>query len=440
MRTRTTHWLLLLILLVPAMAAATATDWYQAGVEAFQAEKYEEALAFFRRAQREGINTPNLRYNIGAAYYKTGQYKAAGKEFQKLADHPAWKPLALYNLGLTDEARGDTKAAIDHYSEAFTAAADSSRIKQRAALKLRELASTAANDTTGRAWYGLISASIGYDDNAVLAPDNSLNRVSKESDVFTDLYGFGGRYLKGSYDDGVRIDAGGYARLYAQEREYSYGTLFTGISKDNQYGAWRTRAGLAASADFVEDDFYAVTPALQLVLDHYRKDFRLRLANTFGWVKSDDTYTYLTGAKNRTTAEIKGPVSALKLTAGYEFEYNNRRDLRMEGEFFSYSPLRHKIYAEIDYPVAKNWTVTLRGELRRSMYPDANVRIDPADGQVIRKKREDDRIAFSLRTEYQVTGTVDIFAQYDRTDNDSNLPDYTYTSNQIMIGCQKTFN
>ncbi len=439
MRIRKRHWLLLLILLVPAMAAATAPDWYQAGVDAFQEGKYKEALTFFKRAQSEGIDTPNLRYNIGAAYYKTGQYEAAGKEFQKLADYSEWRPLALYNLGLTAEARGDRKAAINHYNGAFAAAGDTSRIRQRAAQKLQVLEQAAADDAAVRDWYGLLSASVGYDDNAVLAPDNSLNRISKESDVFTDLYGFGGRYLKGNYDDGVRIDAGVYARLYAQEREFSYGTLFTGISKDNRYDAWRTRAGVAVNADFVEDHFYAATPALQLLLDHYRKDFRLRLANTFGWVEADNTYTYLTGVRNRTTAEINGPVSVLKLTTGYEFEYNNRRDLRMEGEFFSYSPLRHKIYAGIDYPVAKNWTVTLRGEFRRSMYPDANVQIDPADGQVIRIKREDDRIAFSLRAEYQVTGTVDIFAQYDRTDNDSNLPAYTYTSNQIMLGCQKAF-
>lgn len=72
------------------------------------------------------------------------------------------------------------------------------------------------------------------------------------------------------------------------------------------------------------------------------------------------------------------------------------------------------------------------------MYPEANVLIEP-DGQVIRKKREDDRFSFSLRVEYRVTGTVDIFAQYDRTDNDSNLSAYTYTSNQIMLGCQKAF-
>ena len=431
------HWLLLL-LLVPAMAAANASDWYQAGVNAFQEGKYEEALTFFKRAQSEGIDTPNLHYNIGAAYYKSGQYEAAGNQFQKLTEDPEWKPLALYNLGLTAEARGDRKAAIDHYNGAFAAAADTSRIRQRAALKLQVLEETAAEDPAVRAWYGLLSASVGYDDNAVMAADDSLNLVSKKSDVFADLYGFGGRYLKGNYNDGVRIDAGGYARLYAQEGEFSYGTLFTGISRDKRYDTWRTRAGVAVNADFVEDHFYAATPTLQLVLDHYREDFRLRLSNTFGWVAADKTYTYLTGARNRTTAEISGPVSVLKLTTGYEFEYNNRRDLRMESEFFSYSPLRHRIYAGIDYPAAKNWTVSLRGEFRRSLYPEANVQID-TDGRGFRQKRVDDRIFLSVRGEYQVTDTGDIFAQYDRTDNDSNLQAYTYTTNQIMLGCRKAF-
>jgi len=440
MQTRIRLWLLLLV--VPAVAAANASNYYQAGVKAFQEEKYEEALRFFKQAQSEGIDTPTLRYNIGSAYFRAGQYQEAGKQFQILAGHPDWSPLALYNLGLTAEARGDREAAIDYYKEAYHAAADTSRIKQRAALKLRELAPEAVDDTgddkADPHWYGLFSASMGYDDNAVLAPDNALYRVSKEGDAFTELYAFGGRYLKGNFNDGFRIHAGAYARLYANESEYSYGTLFTAINRDKRYDKWRTRAGLAFNADFIDDHFYATTPTLQLALDHYLKDLRLRLANTLGWVEAGSRYEYLTGLRNRTSAEIHSPIYAGNACTGYEFEYNRRRDLQTNSKFFSYSPLRHKAYVKIDYPLAPKWHISLRGEFRRSLYPDTNRQI-LADGSINRYKREDDRLSVSLQGEYNVTDTFDIFTEYSHTDNDSNDPSYSYTTNQIILGCRLAF-
>lgn len=436
MQRRIRCWLLL-ILFVPAIAAADGTEWYRAGIDAFQAERYGDALSFFKQALSAGMDTPNLRYNLGASYYKTARYEAAEAQFQKLAQLPDWKPLALYNLGLTAEARGDREAAYHYYTSAFTAADPDSGIYQRAALKRRELGPAAADESVRR-WYGLISISAGYDDNAVMAPDNNLSRVSKKSDVFTDLYAFGGRYLRGDYSDGLRVDAAGYARFYADVRDYNFGMLFAGATRDKRYDKWHTRAGFGVYADFVEDGFYAATPTLQLALDRTINDLRLRFTNALGWIEAENDYDYLTGIRNRTAVELRSPLKNGNIYSGYEAEYNNRADLKEGGYFFSYSPLRHKVYAGITYPVARQWHFHLRGEFRRSLYPDAN-REFAAEAAMVRYKREDDRFVLSLQGEYRVADRFDIFAEYRLTDNDSNAAAYTYTTHQVQLGCRKTF-
>ena len=436
MQRRIRCWLLL-ILFVPAIAAADGTEWYRAGIDAFQAEKYEDALSFFKQALSAGMDTPNLRYNLGASYYKTARYEAAEAQFQKLAQIPDWKPLALYNLGLTAEARGDREAAYHHYTSAYNVAAPDSRIYQRAALKCRELGPAAADESVRR-WYGLISISAGYDDNAVMSPDNNLSRVSKKSDVFTDLYAFGGRYLRGDYSDGLRVDAAAYARFYADVSDYNFGMLFAGATRDKRYDKWHTRAGLGVYADFEDNGFYAATPTLQLALDRSVKDLRLRLVNALGWVAAENAYNYLTGIRNRTAVELRSPLKNSSIYSGYEVEYNNRKDLKDEGYFFSYSPLRHKVHAGITYPVSRKWRFDLRGEFRRSIYPDAN-REFTENGTTVRYKREDDRLSLSLQGEYRVADRFDIFAEYRLTDNESNAAAYSYTTHQVLLGFRKTF-
>ena len=88
------QWLLI-ILLIPTMATANQPDYFQAGVKAFQEGKYEEAVSYFQQASEEGEDKPQLNYNLGAAYFKTGQYERSEKEFKKLTYLPGWQALAL---------------------------------------------------------------------------------------------------------------------------------------------------------------------------------------------------------------------------------------------------------------------------------------------------------------------------------------------------------
>src|SRR5205823_3793992 len=96
----------------PARAATPGAQVFDQGISAFRAGDYRAALQSFLDARRAGLDTPALRYNLGATYYRLARYTEAEQEFEALARDPQWAPLAHYNLGLTAQHMGRPQQAI----------------------------------------------------------------------------------------------------------------------------------------------------------------------------------------------------------------------------------------------------------------------------------------------------------------------------------------
>src|SRR5260370_23854946 len=117
----------LLGVVVPGQPVGAATPGEQAldqGIKAFRAGNYQAALQSFLDARQAGLDTPGLRYDLGATYYRLGRYAEAEREFQALAPDPKWAPLASYNLGLTAPRAGRPQQAIAYFGEAHRTTAD----------------------------------------------------------------------------------------------------------------------------------------------------------------------------------------------------------------------------------------------------------------------------------------------------------------------------
>ena len=88
-----------LALLIPIVALvfvalampAHANDAFEAGIEAFEGGNYDKALRSFRKAEEQGVRTPQLRYNLGATHYRLGNYEQAAEAFRFLAQNPDWR-------------------------------------------------------------------------------------------------------------------------------------------------------------------------------------------------------------------------------------------------------------------------------------------------------------------------------------------------------------
>lgn len=427
----------LLFIFMPALVLADTSSLHQLGVEAFRSGQYEQALEYFQQLEARGVQTATLYYNLGSTYYKLGKYQHAEKAFTRLSDFRDWEPLALYNLGLTAEATEDPDAAEAYYSGAFQKAGDQSRVKRLAGLKLESLRETIEDFAPARGWRGFITAAAGYDDNPALVPDNVFDDIRDSGDLFAELSAFGGGYLSGDYHRGLYLQGAGYARLYAEAHEYDFTSLYAGLSRHRQYEKWHTRVGLAVNAGIIHDSYYATTPSVALTARRYFEVYEIKLDNETSWIGARDPYEHLTGIRNLFTAELIRRMNRADIFAGYRFEYNDRDDWRDNGAFFSYSPLRNTVYAKADWFVGTQWTLTIGGEYRKSVYADAHKW--SVNGSEVRKRRDDERLAATIRGEREIPRDAEVFAEYRYTDNDSNLSSYTYRSNQIMLGIRKFF-
>lgn len=433
LNTRKLFLLLMLLLLALSPVFADDSTPYQRGIKEFKEGNYEKALACFQQARAQGTQTPGLYYNIGVCFYKTRQYDQATDAFLRLTGNPEWEPLALYNLGLVAEAQGRLDKAADYY-EAAGEKAENARLAVLATRKRAALLTDTGMTADEKLWYGIVSTGAGYDDNAVLAPDDGLEDTDEEGDGFAEFYAAGGGCLAGDWNNGTRLDIGVYARGYADETDYNAAVLFADISRNRRYGRWQTRAGIVVDAEFDDDGHYATTPALELSLARdIAENYRFRAHNTLYRIEAHDTYAYLTGWRDRAGAEVSRRIPVGWVTAGCEFEYNDREDLQTADEFFSYSPFRAEINAEFDWRISRQWRLLTNGSFRTSMYPDANRQVN-IDGSMRVEERRDDRWSASVRGEYRLTDRLDLFGEYRHTDNDSNLSRYAYTSKQIMMG------
>lgn len=101
-----------------AFASTAAKD----AVDAYNREKYDDALSRFQEALVESPDDPAARFNLASAQYQTGNFSEAAKGFEDVVSrskNAALKQKALYNLGNTSFRQGNLQASADYYRKAL---------------------------------------------------------------------------------------------------------------------------------------------------------------------------------------------------------------------------------------------------------------------------------------------------------------------------------
>ncbi len=93
----------------------------QQAQEAYQKGEYDKSLKLFIDAQLENPDKPEISYNIGNAYYKSGRYDEAAKNFKQAlqSQNPQLRQKALYNLGNSNYKNNNLDEAVKNYEEAI---------------------------------------------------------------------------------------------------------------------------------------------------------------------------------------------------------------------------------------------------------------------------------------------------------------------------------
>jgi Ca-activated chloride channel homolog len=132
--------LLPLLALLSAHATAYAGP-LQEGYRAYQKGDYPQALKKFIDGQLKDPENPEILYNIGNAYYKNGDFAAAGDHFSQALTKapPELKPKLLYNLGNSAFRQKKLQEAVKDYEAALKLAPHDRQAKENLAFVKKQL-------------------------------------------------------------------------------------------------------------------------------------------------------------------------------------------------------------------------------------------------------------------------------------------------------------
>jgi tetratricopeptide (TPR) repeat protein len=415
LRTTVFYALVTLISLLTGVAIGAdlpGNNYFSSGIQAFAEGKYEKALELFQAANKVGLNSSELHYNLGVTYYRLKRYPEAGKEFERLSKVPETEPLAHYNLGLIALATGKKADAKNHFKITSRTATDE-KLRTLADDQLREL-------VTGKkgSWLsGYISLAPGYDDNVYLIADDEVI-VGNVKDYFMEYTGAATLQLSGTRENGLQLKGTAYYQDYLDANEFDFGNLHIGPEFDRKLGRWNTSLAGFVDRSYIDKDLFEqiYTAELRGSREIYR-NLDLRLRYQFSYIDAESPYQDLSGNRHRMTAGLRSILWGTDTRLDYTFELNDRDD----PDF----PTRHTMALLADRDLSDVWSVGVNASYRYSDYQSSD--------------REDKRIWLGARISRSIPWGFRAFGKYDHIRNISSLDESDFSSNVFSIGLERFF-
>lgn len=284
-------------------------------------------------------------------------------------------------------------------------------------------------------WNGVLSASVGHDDNVTLA-DDSNTVASDQKDNFLDVLGVASRYLNGNKDAGIHFTGVLYNREYDTEDNFNLLLTSLGLAYHKKLGSWHGRFG--AKYDYIEygDDPYQSIFTLTAEGRHkFNKSAELRVRYSYFDISSESSqFDNTEGDRHRIRVEGRFKQGGNRYRLSYTGETNDREDsVRTATRFSSSSPVRHTLRANAQIPLNTKWSTEFDVRYRDSRYKDDNV----SGG--VSTRRNDDRLKAKAELSYQVNKKTDVYVDYTRTENDSNISRFDYDRNEVSVGVNYLF-
>lgn len=439
-------FLILLLFLTGAEAYAQNPvgddqDAFKQGIEAFKQGMYQQALERFLHAEAQllirGQQDDKLLYNLGATYYKLKQYRKARGYFVSILETPKYNDLAHYNLALIDYRLEDYQQSLQHLEAIQHSRNTNLRLLAKALLAKVRRHSRPKQDIAFRAYSGKISYTGGHDSNVSLVED--LAPVQRLSD-FQHTLKLQGRYLlHGDWKQGLNAYIRYFDQRHRRENDYDYAIARVGLDyhKDLTSFYSRYRLNLARSR-FANSPYQQLSELQALYVIPYDSAQSLSLSLHALDVSSlNSVYDHLEGQRYRGRVSWRTSNISWRHTLAYTYESNRRRDYEVisttgERDFRSQSPVRHELRYSISNIGDKlSWYNHIY--YRLSLYPDANTNVSP------NIKREDRRLRLLSLLNLELDDGWAAIAQYQYTDNQSNIDQYGYDGHNIALGLELKF-
>lgn len=414
-------------------AAVDPAVTYAAGITAFQAGDYAQALDDFLKARKAGYTGPQLGYSLGSTYYQLGRYGSAQREFQALLGDPGLAGLCHYNLGLIALKQDDPAAARAEFSEAEVQAQEPA-IKQLAAAELVTLPPPPVQQR----WFGYVDASTGYDDDVAPVSQAGLLTPAQQGSSFVSLLTGGSGQLTGTYADGIQLAGSLYRADYLRLSQFDETFLTLGPDYRHSDGPWVTSLGVSASHVILGSENLESTGQLQLeeTLALNPAD-KLKGGYEYEHVVGGSGFDYLGGSRQALFVEGRHTERAYDLLVGYQHEINRRNDLSLPSEFFSDSPTRNRFYSRFNLHLTDQVSTQLALSYGNSLYGEPDT--ITTGNTTTALTRHDQLYDASVGARYELNRGWSVGLEYRYLRNESNIPSYAYESNRVTLSLEILF-
>lgn len=408
---------------------------FEKGVSAFRLGDYEAALSAFLKARESGIDSTNLRYDLGSTYFKLGRYRDAESEFETLSREPALAALAHYNLGLIalSERR---KATAESEFKLAAASAHSEKIK---ALAYEQLIRLNPKSVRGAArWVGFANLGGGYDNNVSLLSRSNLIAAAGQGSYFAQFLAGAIGQLQGTPDHGLRLISTVYHVSYPSLNTYNQTLLRLGLAYRRPVTGWSTEVAGYVNYSYLHGAAFEQFNSLDLRAWHPLGDaWTVRLRYRYSHITGIAPYAYLTGGQQQLGIQTRWRPSQLDLRLGYEVELNNRADLNVGNQFYSASPTRHEVYVRANWPATSRTKIFLHASYQHSRYNSPDISL--SGGALVSKTRVDDRYLESIGAQYRLSTGWYLVGEYQHTHANSTFGIYSYRSDRYSLQLEHYF-
>jgi hypothetical protein len=419
------------LLAVAPLPAAGKPNLVQQGTAAFQRGAHGEALEFFMRAEQAGRGTETVEYNIAVCLYRLQRFKEAQPRFIKLSKHAKWRDLAHYNLGLVAEAAGEHEDAAKWYRLAADGATE--KLRLLAERKLAQLQAARAS----RDWMTLLSLSLGHDSNAASLADE-MQSAANAADNYSEWLAYGQRYFKGRAGAGLKFYALGFDRRHEDFNSLDSRVAGLGLAREFPWRDYKAEAGIRLTRTLVDSNVLADQLQAGMSLSRPLAEGTLSLAYLPSRYFSGDRYSQIEGWQQRLEANWTRRFNTVTLETRYRFETNDRNDLRRDGSFSSYSPVRNSIMGKLDRKLSDSFNLSLALEYTRGNYSGEN-RLRDTDGEVKQAARSNEQSRIAAGCAYRWSQGWRLKGEYEYIDTEDTFDLYTYNKNRLNATLEYQF-
>jgi hypothetical protein len=419
------------LLAAAPLPAAGKPSLVQQGTAAFQRGAYGDALDFFTRAERAGLGTQTVEYNIAVCLYRLQRFKEAELRFIKLSKHAKWRDLAHYNLGLVAEAAGEHKDAGKWYR--LAADGKTEKLRLLAGRKLAQLQA----DRADRNWMTLLSFSLGHDSNAASLAEE-MQTASNADDDYSEWLVYTQRYLQGKAGAGIKLYALGFDRSYRDFDSLGSQVAGLGLVKEFPWRDYKTEAGIRLTRTLVASNVLADQLQASVSLARPLAKGTLSLAYLPSRYYSGYRYPQIEGWQQRLEANWTRRFNALTIETRYRFETNDREDLRRDGSFSSYSPARNSIMGKLDRRFSDAFNLSLALEYTRAGYSGEN-RLRDTDGAIKQLARSNEQARITAGCGYRWSAGWRLKGEYEYIDTEDSFDLYTFDKNRLNATVEYQF-